>query len=183
MKNYHYLLAFLVFLTSCVSKKEFSLLQESKDALQKDYDVLKETRRERQAYADSLVRVNNNFTAASQEAEDWKNRYQSLNTTIEALNKELGSVRYQNEQLLKTASANNDALRTELANRMKELDAKEKDLRLLETDINSFKDFKTALTDKEVKVQELSEMLKDKDLQINELKGKIAELLRGGKKQ
>jgi chromosome segregation ATPase len=183
MKNYHYLLPFLFFLTSCVSKKEYSLLMDSKDALQKDYDVLKDARRERQTYADSLVRVNTNFTNASQEIEDWKNRYLSLNTTIENLNKDLANVRYQNEQLQKTASANNDALRTELANRMKELDAKERDLRLIETDINSFKDFKIVLTEKELKVQELSETLKDKDLQISELKAKIAELLRGGKKQ
>ena len=181
--KYYTFLCVAVLMTSCVSKKQFDLLVQSKDVLQKDYESLKDARRERQAFADSLVRMTTNFTTASQEAEDWKSRYLSLYTTNEALTKELGAVRYQNEQLQNSASANNDALRTENANRMKELDAREKDLRLLEGEMKNnqgtINDLKKFLTDKELKIKELSDNLNAKDAQMTELRSKIADILRG----
>ena len=181
--KYYTFLCVAVLMTSCVSKKQFDLLVQSKDVLQKDYESLKDARRERQAFADSLVRMTTNFTTASQEAEDWKSRYLSLYTTNEALTKELGAVRYQNEQLQNSASANNDALRTENANRMKELDAREKDLRLLEGEMKNnqgtINDLKKFLTDKELKIKELSDNLNAKDAQMTDLRSKIADILRG----
>jgi chemotaxis protein MotB len=182
MKNY-YILFIALFFTNCVSKKQYDSLLQSKDILQKDFESLKDARRERQAYADSLVRMNSNFTTASQEAEDWKNRYLSLYTTNEALNKEISGLRYQNEQLQNTAASNNEALRTEIANRMKELDAREKDLRLMESDMKNsqgtINDLKKFLSDKELKIKDLSDNLNAKDAQMNDLRTKIAEILRG----
>ena len=181
--KYYIFLCVAVLMTSCVSKRQYDFLLQSKDVLQKDFESLKDARRERQAYADSLVRLNNNFVNASQESENWKNSYLSLYTTNENLNKEIATVRYQNQQLQNVASANNDALRREIADRMKELDAREKDLRLLEAESKNsqgtISDLKKFLTDKELKIKDLSDKLNAKEAQMTELRSKIADILRG----
>ena len=181
--KYYIFLCVAVLMTSCVSKRQYDFLLQSKDVLQKDFESLKDARRERQAYADSLVRLNNNFVNASQELENWKNSYLSLYTTNENLNKEIATVRYQNQQLQNVASANNDALRREIADRMKELDAREKDLRLLEAESKNsqgtISDLKKFLTDKELKIKDLSDKLNAKEAQMTELRSKIADILRG----
>lgn len=181
--KYYIFLCVAVLMTSCVSKRQYDFLLQSKDVLQKDYESLKDARRERQAYADSLVRLNNNFVNASQESENWKNSYLSLYTTNENLNKEIAAVRFQNQQLQNTASANNDALRREIADRMKELDAREKDLRLLEAESKNsqgtINDLKKFLTDKELKIKDLSDKLNAKEAQMTELRSKISDILRG----
>ena len=140
-------------------------------------------RRERQIYADSLVRLNGNLSDAISELELWKNRYQSINTTYEEVKKEVAAVHNQNEQLLSTASANNDALRKEIADRLRELDAREKDLRKLEEETKSNQgtigDLKKYLNEKELRVKQLSDALNQKDAQMTDLRSKIADILRG----
>ena len=134
-------------------------------------------------YADSVVRLNANLTDANSEVEVWKNRYQSINTTYEEVKKEVAAVRNQNEQLLSTASTNNDALRKEIADRLRELDAREKDLRKLEEEMKSNQgtigDLKKYLNEKELRVKQLSDALNQKDAQMSDLRSKIADILRG----
>lgn len=134
-------------------------------------------------YADSVVRLNANLSDAHSEVEVWKNRYQSINTTYEEVKKEVAAVRNQNEQLLSTASANNDASRKEIADRLRELDAREKDLRKLEEETKSNQgtigDLKKYLNEKEIRVKQLSDALNQKDAQMTDLRSKIAEILRG----
>jgi chromosome segregation ATPase len=114
-----------------VSKKKFDQLAQNKETLQKDFNRMRDAERERLIYADSLVRLNIRFAGATQEADEWKNRYYSIKVTLKDLNKELASLRYQNEQLQVVASSNNNALRQQLADKIRELDARDKDLRLL----------------------------------------------------
>ena len=89
----------------------------------------------------------------------------------------------QNEQLLSTASANNDALRKEISDRLRELDAREKDLRKLEEEMKSNQgtigDLKKYLNEKELRVKQLSDALNQKDAQMTDLRSKIADILRG----
>ena len=183
MKNYKllYFMSFLIALESCVPKKNYDLLLASKEVLQKDYDQLKDARQERQTYADSLANVSKTLTTATQEAEDWKNRYISLYTTNEQLNQEIATLRYQNEQLQTTATTRNDSLHQEIANRLKELDARERDLRIMEAEMKSspgtINDLKRFLSDKELKIKDLNDSLTFKEQKMTDLKGKIDNIL------
>ena len=183
MKNYKllYFMSFLIALESCVPKKNYDLLLASKEVLQKDYDQLKDARQERQTYADSLANVSKTLTTATQEAEDWKNRYISLYTTNEQLNQEIATLRYQNEQLQTTATTRNDSLHQEIANRLKELDARERDLRIMEAEMKSspgtINDLKRFLSDKELKIKDLNDSLTFKEQKMTDLKVKIDNIL------
>ena len=176
-------LTIILLAAGCVPKQKYDSLLMSNNALQKEYDLMHNARRERHAYADSLVRLNAILSDATSELELWKNRYQSINTTYEEVKKEVASVRNQNEQLLSTASANNDALRKEIADRLRELDAREKDLRKLEEETKSNQgtigDLKKYLSEKELRVKQLSDALNQKDAQMADLRTKIADILRG----
>ena len=177
------LLTTILLAAGCVPKQKYDSLVLSRNTLQKEYDLMYNARRERQVYADSVVRLNANLTDANSEVEVWKNRYQSINTTYEEVKKEVAAVRNQNEQLLSTASANNDALRKEISDRLRELDAREKDLRKLEEEMKSNQgtigDLKKYLNEKELRVKQLSDALNQKDAQMSDLRSKIADILRG----
>ena len=81
------LLTTILLVAGCVPKQKYDSLLMSRNVLQKEYDLLYNARRERQVYADSLVRLNTNLTDAMSEIEVWKNRYQSINTTYEEVSK------------------------------------------------------------------------------------------------
>ncbi len=156
---------------------------QSKEALQNDFNRMRDAERERLIYADSLVRLNIRLSGAIQEADEWKNRYYSIETTLRDVNKELTSVRYQNEQLQLVSSSNNDALRQQIADKIRELDARDKDLRLLLEETKNNKgtigDLNKNLDEKQLKIRQLSDALNQKDAQMNELRYRIAEILRG----
>lgn len=183
LKNYLFYLSLLIVASGCVSKKQYNQLAQTNEALQKDYNQLSGAQRERLIYADSITRLNIRLAGSAQEADEWRTRYLSTESMLKDVNKELASVRYQNEQLQATATASNDALRKELADKIKELDARDKDLRLL---VEESKKTKTTigvlnddLTEKQLKIKQLSDALNEKDNQMKELRYKIAEILRG----
>ena len=114
MKNQILLYTILIFASGCVSKKKYDQVVQSKEVLQNDFNRMRGAERERLIYADSLVRLNIRLAGAVQEADEWKNRYYSIETTLKDVNKELASLKYQNEQLQLVASSNNDALRQQI---------------------------------------------------------------------
>lgn len=177
------LLVAIVLLNACVTKKEYALLESRNRALQGDVESLSNARQERQKMADSLSRTNVALQNAQNEMEEWKNRYISIYNTNEEIQKEVGSLRYQNQQLQDAASRTNDVLRREIADRLKELDAREKDLRMLEANLKtsqgSIEDLRKVLTEKEIRIKQLSDALTEKDAQMNALRQKVAEVLKG----
>lgn len=167
----------------CIPKQKYDSLIQSNAVLQSENDLLRDARRERQVYADSITEVNSKLTNALSDIDLWKNKYQSIFTTYEELRKELASARSQNDQLLSSASANNDALRKEISDRLRELDAREKDLRKLEEEMRTTQgtigDLKKYLSEKELRIKQLSDALNQKELQMTNLRTKIADILRG----
>ena len=121
--------------------------------------------------------------AAVAEGDDFKNRYLSFYQQNEDLKKEIATVRQQNERLQSSATQADVNLRKEISDRMKELDAREKDLRLLESSLQTkegtIDDLRKVLSQNELKIKELSDALKAKDVQMAETQQKIADVLRG----
>lgn len=177
------LLLIAFFVTGCVPQKRYDLLLASKDALQKDYSALQDARRERTQMADSLVRVNARWTATQAEAEDWKNRYLSYYQQNEDLNKELVSLRSQNAALQETARMTNEDARRAIAEKLKELDARERELRLSEASLKNTQgtvvDLKKELDVNELRIKNLSDALQLKDTEMQQIQQKIANILRG----
>jgi chemotaxis protein MotB len=173
----------LLLFSNCVSQKKYDTLLSAKDVLQREFATLRNARLERNAMADSLVKINASLTTAQQESDDWKGRYQSYAATNEQLNKELENLRQQNQRLSDAATTSNDRMKQEISDRMKELDARERDLRLLsnslQTKEGTIEGLKKVLSENELKIKDLSDALKAKDVQMSKIQQTIADVLRG----
>lgn len=169
-------------MSGCVSHKKYSALLLEKDALQRDYDLLKNVRREKKELLDSMVRLNANNNQISSELEDWKKRFSSLYAANEEQKTQLETLRYQNEQMLQTSSGERDKLQKELNRKLKELDEREKQLRNMETTIknqsSNLDDVKKNLTANERKIKELTDEIKARDAKMAELKNKVNDALK-----
>lgn len=172
-----------ILLFSCVPKKKYDLLLEAKDVLQKDLSLLQDARRERNRFADSLSRLNTHLTNTQAELEDWKNRYISYETLNRDLNKEVESLRQQNIALQESARNTNDAARKDIADRLKELDARERELRQLESSLRTsegtVQELRQILSEKELRIRDMSDTLKQRENEMMEIRQKIAQILRG----
>lgn len=176
------LLAVLL-LSSCVSNKKYSALLLEKDALQRDYDLLKNVRREKKELLDSVSRVNTKNNQLAAELDDWKTRFSSLYATNEEQKTQIETLRYQNEQMLQTSSGERDKLQKELNKKLKDLEEREKQLRALESTIknqsSNLDDVKKNLTVNERKIKALTDEIKARDAKMNELRTKVNEALKG----
>jgi chemotaxis protein MotB len=180
--NYVFLLLVLVF-TSCVSQKKYDTLLSAKNTLQSEFARLQNARLERNALADSLLKTNAALGVAQQEGDDWKGRYQSIVQTNEQITKELDNLKAQNQQLTENSARSDDKMRQEISDRMKELDARERDLTLLanslQTKDGTIEGLKKVLSENELKIKELSDALKAKDVQMSKVQQTITDVLRG----
>jgi chemotaxis protein MotB len=177
------LLCPLLTLISCVSQKKYDTLLTAKDAIQKEYSLLRNARFERNSIADSLFKTTTALTTALQESDDWKGRYQTYVQTNEQLNKELDNLRQQNQALTDATTTSNDSMRQEISDRMKELDARERDLKRIEgslqTKEGTIEGLKKVLSENELKIKELSDALKAKDVQMSKIQQTISDVLKG----
>ncbi len=183
-KQYNYLpLLLLTVLCSCVSQKKYDTLLSAKNTLQLEFAGLHNARIERNAMADSLLKTNTALTTALQESDDWKGRYQSIVQTDAQINKELDNLRQQNERLTEATTTAHDRMTQEISDRMKELDARERDLKMLENSLTTkegrIEGLKKLLSENELKIKELSDTLKAKDVEMSAIQQKINEVLRG----
>jgi chemotaxis protein MotB len=183
-KQYIYSILTMFFLTGgCVSQKKYDTLLIAKDAIQKEYATLRNARNERNAMSDSLFKVSSALTIALQETDDWKGRYLTYVETNEQLSKELGNVKQQNQALTDAATATDNRIKQEISDRMKELDARERDLRKIESSMQTkegtIDGLKKILSENEFKIKELSDSLTAKDVQMGEIQQMVADILRG----
>jgi chemotaxis protein MotB len=183
-KQYNYLPLFLLLMaTGCVSQKKYDTLLSAKNALQLEFSALRNARFERNAIADSLFKTSAALTASLQETDDWKGRYQNYVQTNEQLNKELDYLRQQNQALTDAATTSNDSMRQEISDRMKELDARERDLKRIESSLQTkdgtIEGLKKVLSENELKIKELGDKLKAKDEQMSKMQQTITDVLKG----
>jgi chemotaxis protein MotB len=184
--NKHYIYIFLMtFLLTqgCVSQKKYDTLLSAKDAIQKEYATLRNARNERNDMADSLFKTSSALTIALQDIDDWKGRYLTYVQTNEQITKELDNLKQQNQALTDAAATSDDRMKQEISDRMKELDARERDLRKIESSLQTkegtIDGLKKILSENEFKIKELSDALKAKDVQMAEIQQNIADILRG----
>jgi chemotaxis protein MotB len=183
MKLLYTFAAITLLCTSCVSTKKYEALNASKDLLQKDYNQLLVVRKEKEALQDSLLKLNANLIETSHVVDQWKARYGSLYATNEEAQQQLQITRSQHQETVHSASAESERLRAEIAAKMKEVDEREKELRLMEANVKSNKgtldEMKNYLSDREKKIKELNDALVEKDFQTAQLRQKISDILRG----
>ena len=177
------LLGAILLLDACVSSKKYDALVMSKDVLQKDYDQLRTVRKEKQVLSDSLIAVNTALEVTNAELADWKARYGSLYASNEETTKQLEAARAHDSDILESSSKDRDALQRQLSARMKEVDQKEKELRLMEASVKSnqgsLDEVKHYLSEREKQIKELSDALKVKDQQTALLRQKMSDVLQG----
>jgi chemotaxis protein MotB len=183
-KHYIYLFFALFFMTSgCVSQKKYDTVLIAKDAIQKEYATLRNARNERNDMADTLFKVSSALTVALQETDDWKGRYLTYVKTNEQISKELDNLKQQNQALTDAATTSDDRMKQEISDRMKELDARERDLRKIESSLQTkegtIDGLKKILSENEFKIKELSDALKEKDVQMAKIQQNITDILRG----
>jgi chemotaxis protein MotB len=183
-KHYIYLFFTMTFLaSSCVSQKKYDTLLNAKDAIQKEYATLRNARNERNDMADTLFKVSSALAIALQETDDWKGRYLTYVQTNEQLSKELENLKQQHQALTDAAAISDDRMKQEISDRMKELDARERDLRKIESSLQTkegtIDGLKKILSENEFKIKELSDALKAKDVQMAKIQQTIADVLRG----
>ncbi len=181
MKEFLPLLLIAGLLTACVSTQKYNALAVSKEYLQKDYNQLLQVQKEKQRLSDSLTSVSANLTAVNLEKEDWKTRYGSVFATNADLTRQLDALRSRQNEIVQTTVKDKDALQKQLEDRANEIDKKEKELRLLEASMKSSKgtldEVKNSLSDREKKIRELSDALKEKDAQTALIRQKITDAL------
>ncbi|MDZ7881103.1 MAG: OmpA family protein [Saprospiraceae bacterium] len=171
-------------LLGCVSQKKYNTLILAKEAIQKEYATLRNARNERNDMADSLFKINATLAIALQDVDDWKGRYLTYAQTNEQLNKELDNLKQQNQTLTETTINSNDRMKQEISDRMKELDARERELRRVENSLQTkegtIDGLKKILSENEFKIKELSDTLKVRDAQMMKTQQTIADILTGG---
>jgi chemotaxis protein MotB len=177
-------LTLLLLMLGCVSQKKYDTLLSAKDAVQKEYATLRNARNERNDIADSLFKVSSALTIALQETDDWKGRYLTYVQTNEQLSKEVENLKQQNQALTDATTTSDERMKQEISDRMKELDARERDLRKIESSLQTkegtIDGLKKILSENEFKIKELSDGLKEKDVQMAKIQQNIADILRGG---
>ncbi len=173
----------LLSFSACVSSKQYNTLLLSKDQLQRDYDMLKGVQREKQLLTDSVMRQNDETRRLNTELEDWKTRFASLYSTNEEITQQLEQLRYQNQEILATSTGERDVLRRQLDEKLRDLDERERKMRLLEaqmkTSQGSVDELKNYLSEREKQIKELSDALKQRDEQMAQMRQSVTNALSG----
>lgn len=185
-----FLSAIVIFLSSCVSQKEFA---EVKDEL-KEYKL-------KSADSDSLSVQNTRLENEQMELkgeirqcykdnEELRSTNVNLNRSFQENLAKLNAIQDANSNALATSSYNNLALKEELAKKDEQLDAKDREIAALNRDLedcdyqikrleNNFGETSNSITEKEKRIKELEESIADNEATMKALKSSVEEALNG----
>lgn len=173
MKNIFPVLAVLLILSSCVTKKQFT-------ELEKKYDRLSRSNSDLIQKNDDL---NKNKLALSEEIKDLKAQKETCNNDVKKLNEEIASLesRYKKMQdsyddLSKNSSSAINAKVKENQKLLAELEAKENKLLAEEAKLKTLKD---ALDARSKRITDLEALIANKEAAMQKLKNAISEALSG----
>jgi chemotaxis protein MotB len=151
--------------------------------VQRELDLLKSIRKEKQNLLDSANTLNKTIDALEADLQDWKARYGSLYNVSEEQKTQIETMRYQHENATESSISEKNALRDELARRTKDLDEREKKLRLMESQIKdqtgNIDELRKYLSANEKRIKDLVDALQARELAMVSLRGKMAEALKG----
>jgi uncharacterized protein (DUF3084 family) len=151
--------------SACVSSKKYDKLLVERDEIRRDYEQLREARRERIIFADSLARTMVQLADAREDNANWLQRNAALEARLAELTADRTRLTEQVEALVQVNARQDQTSRTEITDRMKELDARERDLRLLEASLRTSEgfvtDLKKVLSAKEFKIKQLGDTSSD----------------------
>jgi chemotaxis protein MotB len=169
--------------SACVSSKKYDKLLVERDEIRRDYEQLREARRERTVFADSLARTMVQLADAREDNANWLQRNAALEARLAELTADRTRLTEQVEALVQVNARQDQTSRTEITDRMKELDARERDLRLLEASLRtsegSITDLKKVLSAKELKIKQLGDTLAAEQAATAQLRLRISEALKG----
>ncbi|MFM2267334.1 MAG: OmpA/MotB domain protein [Bacteroidota bacterium] len=175
-------IAFATF-SSCVSNKKHTALLLEKDMVQRELDLLKSVRKEKQNLLDSANALNKTITALEGDLQDWKARYGSLYNVSEEQKSQIETMRYEHGNAIESSTSERNSLRDELSRRTKDLDEREKKLRLMESQIKdqsgNVDELRKYLNANEKKIKDLTDALQARELAMVSIRGKISEALKG----
>jgi chemotaxis protein MotB len=179
------LAAFLV--SSCVTQKKYDDLAGEKDRLTREYnetlDELKATTTARDELAVKLKSAESQIAQLESDLKLSQERYAQLNNTNKDLLARYDRIIAENEKLLAAASDEKQALTTALAEKQRELDQRERELRRLEMDAstkeNRLEQLSADLESREERVRELESAIAEKDATLSALRERVNQALLG----
>lgn len=184
MKNQLFLIGLsLIVLSSCVSTKKFEELAVAKRALEnekigflEDISGYRSTVADLQSKADLLEQTQENLALTTGQKEGLENSLAQLQSQYDEL---LSS----NQEMLTNAGAEKAELSGELAGKQKEIDQKERELRLLEKKLKSQEENLGSLQEdvriRERKLQELMYEMREQDSIMQSLTATVTDALTG----
>lgn len=175
------------FLTSCVSQKKYDELSTEKSQLTREYNSALENLKATEAARDQLaVKLKSAEAQIAQLESDLrltKERYDQLDRNNKDVMARYDRIIKENEQLLVSASDEKQVLTTALAQKQRELDQRERDLRRLESEASSkearLNQLSADLGSREARVQELESAIAEKDAKLRALRDKVNQALLG----
>lgn len=157
----------LIFLTSCVAKKDFDSVMSEKNTLENDKTRLQE----------QLAVVNEKAKRLEVQVEDLKGKNTTLKSDFDLVSNELKSVESEYnriKQLYENLLTNSSQLNSDLAQQQQRLLAIQDDL---EIERKRNEELALDLSKREAKVAELERLISEKDKAVQQLKKRVTDAL------
>lgn len=157
----------LIFLSSCVAKKDFDAVVSEKNTLENDKTRLQE----------QLAVVSEKAKRLEVQVEDLKGKNTALQSDFDLVSKELKDVQNEHnriKQLYENLLTNSGQLNTDLAQQQQRLLAIQDDL---EIERKKNEELALDLSKREAKVAELERLISEKDKAVQQLKKRVTDAL------
>jgi chemotaxis protein MotB len=182
------LLALLaLLLTSCVSQRKYDDLAFKNRELEREYETavrdLKNAETGRDMLSEQLRSANAQLAQLESDLKFQRERYAQLQTDNQEVLARYDRIIKENEQLLAATSDEKAALTTALAEKQRELDQRERQLRKLELEAGNkearLSQLSTDLEAREARVRELESAIEEKDAKLTALRERVNQALLG----
>jgi chemotaxis protein MotB len=160
---------FCCFFISCVSKSKYEELLQVKDYLEQENKAIADLEADNRNWKSQNQQLQNQLKKAEQDFKDLELTYNSLSRNYQDLASRYNKIIDDNRQIVDVSANEKRFLEEELARKQLELEEKKRELQFLEE----------GLSQREQKVQELSNLLAAKDAQMAAIRDRLNQALTG----